>query len=193
MKAFCFVAALVAAVATVVSPAGAQLPDAQAIDRVKNTIVRSIDSSLPENTLETWLRDVFGADARTTWEVNDCGEQTGDPAVDRNRDIPLCVGVAVGLSGQRVLHIQLAVGTVKTGFRREPPVFSHGVVLNADKAALQWVKSLSATATVQKVPESEEEWGEPVDGLVRPDLGRQSEPSHVTRSTCRSRLRAGSS
>jgi hypothetical protein len=164
MKAFCFVNALVAAVATVLSPASAQLSDAQAIERVKNTIVREIDSTLPDKTLETWLRDVFGTDPKTTWEVNDCGEQTGDPAVDRNRDIPLCVGVAVTLSGQRVLHIQLAVGTVKTGFRREPPTFFHGVVVNADKAPLQWFKSLGATATVQKIPESDG-WGEPVDGV----------------------------
>ena len=85
----------------------------EAVDRAKSVIVRSLDGTLPDRTLETWLRDLFGSGAKTTWEVNDCGEQTGDPQRDRGRDFPMCVDVSVSLTDNRVLHVLLAVGTVQ--------------------------------------------------------------------------------
>ena len=121
----------------------------EAIGRARSTIVRSVESTLPNQTLEAWLRDVFGAAAKTAWEVNDCGEQTGDPQRDRGRDVPMCVDVAVTLDSRRVLHLLLGVGTFKTGVRREPPTFSYGVVLEGG-APTRWLKSLSEATTVGK-------------------------------------------
>jgi hypothetical protein len=128
------------------------LPEREAIERAKNTIVRSVDSTLPNETLETWLRDLFGSGAKVAWEVNDCGEQTGDPQRDRDRDFPMCVDASVSLDRGRVLHLLLAVGSFKTGVRREPPTFAYGVVLEAG-GPTQWLKSLREASTIRRPPD----------------------------------------
>ena len=35
---------------------------------------------------------------KLAWEVNDCGEQTGDPEVDSERDLPICVEATITLT-----------------------------------------------------------------------------------------------
>jgi hypothetical protein len=75
----------------------------------------SLDPALPRVAFGRWLRDVVGAEATMWWESTDCGEQSGDSAQDTNRDFPMCADVRVNLSGQRILHVSLVVGTLKTG------------------------------------------------------------------------------
>ena len=130
----------------VVSLAGLQVAasvrDRDAIAHAKAAIVKRLDATLPDKTLEIWLRDEFGS-AKTAWEVNDCGEQTGDPQRDRGRDFPMCVDASVSLDRGRVLHLVLAVGSFKTGVRRQPPTFVYGSVLEGG-APTRWLKSLAA-------------------------------------------------
>jgi hypothetical protein len=76
----------------------------QAIEHAKETIVRSVDGTLPNQRLDLWLQDLFGSTARAAWEVNDCGEQTGDPQADRGRDFPMCVEVSIPLDNGRALR-----------------------------------------------------------------------------------------
>jgi len=71
-------------------------------------------------SFEKWLRELVGDSATTSWEVNDCGEQTGDPGRDAGRDFPMCAEAQVSLAGQRELHISLAVGTFRTGVTGVP-------------------------------------------------------------------------
>jgi hypothetical protein len=42
--------------------------------------VGTIEAKMPRVTFEAWLRDLVGDKPAITWEVNDCGEQTGSPA-----------------------------------------------------------------------------------------------------------------
>ena len=121
----------------------------ETIDMVRNSPVRSIDRTLPDETLEAWLRGLFGPAAKTSWETNDCGEQTGNPQLDRGRDFPMCVDVAVTLDDRRALHLLLAVGTLKTGAQRTPPTFFYGVVLEAGEPTL-WLKSLGEATKIGK-------------------------------------------
>jgi hypothetical protein len=88
---------------------------AAAIDAAKKTIVHDIESTLPQIPFEAWMRGLVGARAAIEWEANDCGEQTGDPAVDRGRDFPLCAQAKVRVSGNRDLYLLLAVGTHRRG------------------------------------------------------------------------------
>jgi len=71
--------------------------DAEAIATAKRTNVRQIEPSLPNRAFEPWLRGVTGARTEVRWEVNDCGEQTGDPALDKGRDFPMCAEAQVAL------------------------------------------------------------------------------------------------
>lgn len=123
-----------------------QLSEKETIDWVRTSLVRSIDRTLPDEPLEAWLRGLLGS-AKTSWETNDCGEQTGNPQLDRGRDFPMCVDVAVTLDDRRVLHLLLAVGTLKTGAQRTPPTFFYGVVMEAGVPTL-WLKSLGEATKV---------------------------------------------
>jgi len=78
---------------------------------VKGIPAKEFDSSLPKMRLERWLMDVAGNGLPLRWELNDCGEQTGDPATDKKRDIPVCVEAAADLPNQRAFSVQIQVGT----------------------------------------------------------------------------------
>jgi hypothetical protein len=99
----------------------ARPPETEAINRAKQTIVMELDRRLPRTTFERWLLDLFGPLAMTHWEVNDCGDQTGNPSVDQGRDFPMCVEASAALGGDRRLHLLQVVATFKTGVRRDTP------------------------------------------------------------------------
>jgi hypothetical protein len=94
--------------------------DATAIRYGKATLVSRIEKGLPNQRFDAWLRKLAGKNARLTWEVNDCGEQTGTPA-DRGRDFPMCVE-ANAQSGDMAIVISIMVGTFKRGIAGRPRV-----------------------------------------------------------------------
>ncbi len=116
--------------------------DTKAIEAAKHTSVSQIESSLPDKPFENWLREIVGPKFHIAWEVNDCGEQTGNPEIDKGRDFPMCVSALVDLAGNRKLDVQLAVGTFKSGVRTGPASFHHAAVL-APNSQIDFVKSLS--------------------------------------------------
>lgn len=120
----------------------AKSQDARAIEVAKNTEVRAIDASLPQKRFELWLRDLVGSQAKILWEVNDCGEQTGDPSSDNDRDFPMCAEAQVILKDKRKLHVVLPVRTFKTGIRAGPASFFYAVVVDPD-GSQHWVKKLT--------------------------------------------------
>jgi len=60
----------------------------------------------------------------TAWgnNVKDCGEQTGDSAIDRERDMPLCAEIELKKKEKSVGYLLLFVGTEKKGKLSSPPV-----------------------------------------------------------------------
>jgi hypothetical protein len=86
-----------------------------AIRAARQVMVQAIDPALPRLSFDEWLRQIIGSDAPVTWESNDCGEQTGNPAVDRGRDFPVCVEARVDLAAGRTLRISFMVGTLEKG------------------------------------------------------------------------------
>src|SRR4051812_49119754 len=64
--------------------------EAVAIKYAKSYLVSKIENGLPPKPFAVWLQELVGAKTPVTWEINDCGEQTGTSA-DRGRDFPLCV------------------------------------------------------------------------------------------------------
>lgn len=107
---------------------GAQTRDARAVAAAKSASVHRMDNALPDRPLEKWLREVVGREAGITWEVNDCGEQTGNPELDKGRDFPICVEAQVRLKQKSTLHVSVSVGTLKTGVRSGSIGFAYAVV-----------------------------------------------------------------
>lgn len=56
----------------------------------------------------------MGPKAKITWEVNDCGEQTGGEA-DKDRDLPICAEVQANLPDQRIVVVRILAATFKKG------------------------------------------------------------------------------
>ena len=116
--------------------------DAKAIEAAKHTSVRQIDNSLPDKPFEKWLHDLVGPQTKIAWEVNDCGEQSGNPSLDMDHDIPMCAEAQVLLKDARKLHISLSVGTFKTGIRTFPASFFFAVIVDPDESR-HWIKRLT--------------------------------------------------
>ena len=98
-----------------------------AIQRVKKAPVSLLDRGLPKVSLEFFLKSE-GEGAPIRWEVSDCGEQTGSPAVDQERDFPKCVVADMELRDRHAVTVFIAVGTLKSGLVGVPALFSVTVI-----------------------------------------------------------------
>jgi hypothetical protein len=128
------------AMATVLPQQPREARNAQAIAAAKNVSVRELDSSLPRKSFLDWLNGVVSTGAARTWEINDCGEQTGQP--EPALDFPVCAEVNVTLPQNRRLFISLSVGTHQTGVATEPPQFWWAIVVEPD-GSKNWLNRLS--------------------------------------------------
>lgn len=111
-------AAFIAAILLAGTLAGTPAPTPQAIvDHARNLTVHSIDGTLASTEpLDAWLR-ARTRDGAVSWEANDCGEQTGDPATTPP-DLPLCAQASfVNCAGEKST-LAIAVGTSRDGIGR---------------------------------------------------------------------------
>ena len=101
----------------------AQIPEEPAIRYVKRLPVVKLDSTLNTERFSAWLGRIAGQTATLRWELNDCGEQTGVPAIDTARDLPACVGVYAQCPGHRNFGITIGVGTLAKGVTGPPGIY----------------------------------------------------------------------
>lgn len=113
-RLFGFALMLTAAVGAASAPLAT---DHAYVDAAKPTSVHTLDAALPGVPLEDWL-GTLAPGAAVSWEVNDCGEQTGTTA-DAGRDLPVCAEARLPLPGEAVVHIQVGVGSVLRGVSDE--------------------------------------------------------------------------
>lgn len=93
-----------------------------AIQRAKSALVSSVDSSLSKVSLEFFLNyESSGADIH--WEVNDCGEQTGNPSTAHGNDSPMCVEADFD-KDHAAVTVLVSVGTFQKGASGAPAFFS---------------------------------------------------------------------
>ena len=116
--------------------------EVKAIEAARNSNVHQMEPSLPYKPFEKWLRGVVGTQVDIKWEVNDCGEQTGDPSLDKGRDFPICAEAQMALGENRRLSVSLSVGTFKNGVATGPARFSSAVITESH-GSLNGVMSLS--------------------------------------------------
>jgi len=128
----------------VVLGAAPQAPvEAAAINAAKNAVAQDIDKTLPRMTFEAWVRGLVGAQAALKWSTNDCGEQTGNPTLDRGRDFPICAEVQVAVAGGRQLSLSLMVGSTSRGLTVGPPKFRQGNISGPKGSRMIWIEKLS--------------------------------------------------
>jgi hypothetical protein len=105
-------------------PPSANKKQKAAIQRAKNLIVSSFDRSLPNVSLEFFLK-YEAAGAPVKWEVNDCGEQPGNPGNDQGRESPMCVEADFDYKARTAaVTVLVSVGSFKRGPIGVPALFS---------------------------------------------------------------------
>jgi hypothetical protein len=94
-----------------------------AISRAKSLIVSSLDRSLPNVSLEFFLKYESGG-APIKWEVKSCGHQTRSPTLDQEHGSPMCVEADFEFKGQTAVTVLVSTGTFKGGASAVPPLIS---------------------------------------------------------------------
>lgn len=111
---------------------GATLAQSPARDRrliayAQNLLASRLDSQLPHRQFSSWFQSVVGSDAKIDWEINDCGEQTGNPNDGSSVNPPLCAQAHADLRDGRNVYVLILVGTHKAGIKGKPIVWSLAV------------------------------------------------------------------
>lgn len=109
----------------------------------KSTLASQVERGLPDETIDVWLAGVLGRQVPIAWGINDCGEQTGDPAVDKERDLPICGELEATLAPDRSVYLYFSVGTQQRGVLEGRDLWFVGI-LESDSTLT--FESLSALA-----------------------------------------------
>jgi hypothetical protein len=130
------------------SNASNQSLEQRAIGAAKQVSAKELDRQLPEQSFEKWFQEFVGANVNVTWEANDCGEQSGDPATTP-ADPPLCAQASALVGDEDGVTVMIAVGTYKKGISGKPAVFYAAVDRPADGVSVP-VKALHELAEARK-------------------------------------------
>ena len=93
--------------------------DARLIAAAKQVSVHELDSALPKLSFEKWLEKESGPNAKYHWEVNDCGEQSGNP--NDTGPVPLCVEVDSTLKDGREVVVFVADDSPEDAKKADSP------------------------------------------------------------------------
>lgn len=93
------------------------------IERTKSLLVSTLDGSLPKIRLDYFLNYESGGN-EIRWEVNDCGEQTGNP--ENNQEIPTCVEADFD-SDRRTVVVMIAIGSTRQARSKSPTLFNASI------------------------------------------------------------------
>ena len=124
----------------------AQAEESPEGDRQKLNAMKAsdLDPALPGVSFEEWLRGILPKGVEVAYELNDCGEPTGNPSIDSRREIPVCLGVYADIiSRARSMHLV---------FRIRDLHFRGGTVFSEDLEGTLAVKSLSELEPALKKP-----------------------------------------
>jgi hypothetical protein len=90
-----------------------------AIARARTTLVSRIERGMPHQRFDVWFQRLVGRKTLVSWEVNDCGEQSGTPGA---RDFPMCAEAIAKTPAGFACHVRIQMGTFKRGVPRDKPV-----------------------------------------------------------------------
>jgi len=118
--------------------------DQRAIELARQIPVSTLEPGLPNQPLAQWLTQAAGAGAKIDWEVNDCGEQTGNPDLDRGRDFPLCVEAIARLANGRTASVSVVVGTFQKGLSGAASLWSIAILKGNSYESVRMLRDLPA-------------------------------------------------
>lgn len=98
------------------------MSEKQAVAAVRQVPASQLDAQLPERSFASWLSQLVGTQSGVTWQLTDCGEQTGN-STDRERDIPACVEAVAITPNDRKVFINVWVGSSKLGIGQKPRLY----------------------------------------------------------------------
>lgn len=104
--------------------------DRRLITYARGLDVAKLDPTLPSGRFEHWFRSLVGTTAKISWEINDCGEQSGNPSDGSSINPPLCAQVEGSLRDGRQVNVLILVGTHKAGRKGKPAIWSMSLVDN---------------------------------------------------------------
>jgi hypothetical protein len=101
----------------------------------KTLPAKEFDKSLPAIPTDQWLSSSLPPGIAAVWgsHVTDCGEQTGDPEIDKERDMPLCAEIELKKKGNVVGYLLLFIGTKRKGKMKETSRLYYGYIRQGDK------------------------------------------------------------
>lgn len=112
--------------------------DDEYVKFAKSLSARDYEQGLPYMPIDPWLKSILPKEIVAVWgkHVTDCGEQTGDPAVDRQRDMPFCAEVTLKQNDHTVGYLLLFVGTQKKGKMKDSSRLYFGNIKQAGKTLM---------------------------------------------------------
>lgn len=148
-----------------------QVSEEQLLENGKSTPVSQIEQGLPDESMEVWLGPLVGKDADWTWELNDCGEQTGNPEIDKNRDMPICAGLEV-IDGGRKIYLYFLVGFSSTGLTDSRDLYFVSISELGIIKAFDGLSSLAAHLRIEQAEYTDAElhFASLLDKTIREDL-----------------------
>ena len=104
------------------APSGLSELETRATSLVKRLDVSALDPDIPSQHFAEWFQQTMGAEQSISWELNDCGEARGNPELDKQRDMPLCVEARAQSAPQLETEtsVILQVGTERKGLFAKP-------------------------------------------------------------------------
>ena len=111
------------------------MADDDYVSFAKSLPAKKYDKRLPSIPIDQWLSSVLPPGVVAEWwnSVTDCGEQTGDPKIDKERDMPLCAEIEFKKKDKSVGYLLLFVGTEKKGKMKEAAGLYYGYIKQGDK------------------------------------------------------------
>ena len=111
------------------------MADDDYVSFAKSLPAKKYDRRLPSIPIEQWLSSALPPGVVAEWgnSVTDCGEQTGDPKIDKERDMPLCTEIEFKKKDKSVGYLLLFVGTEKKGKMKEAAGLYYGYIKQGDK------------------------------------------------------------
>ena len=112
--------------------------DRRMIAYAKNLPASKLDSQLPNQRFASWFRSLVRIGTKITREINDCGEQSGNPRDGSSINPPLCAQAHANLADGRQVYVLIGVGTHKAGIKGRPTIWwisidDHGTVKSPGK------------------------------------------------------------
>jgi len=90
--------------------------------------MKAVELAVSRNKLTNVSLEFFlkyeGGGTPIKWGVNDCGDQTGSPALDQGHGSPMCVEADFEFKGQTAVTVLVSVGTFNRGPSGVPALIS---------------------------------------------------------------------